>query len=178
MSISKLINSITPCLYLIILFLAGSCSDNDMIEPSVCGPNGVALEGSSECFCTVFYEGEFCEIEIREKFIGRWIGLDHNCTHMDSIPDGFVLDLIKTNDVAEVRIESQDILLRDVLISTVSDINILRLEEFQTVGSSVIRTYAMEIVYDSDTDELSVIIADNQDFDETIDGCRFLLRRE
>jgi hypothetical protein len=36
----------------------------------------------------------------------------------------------------------------------------------------------MEIVYDSDTDELSVIIADNQDFDETIDGCRFLLRRE
>ena len=97
---------------------------------------------------------------------------------MDSIPDGFVLDLIKTNDVAEVRIESQDILLRDVLISTVSDINILRLEEFQTVGSSVIRTYAMEIVYDSDNDELAVTIADNQDFDETIDGCRFLLRRE
>ena len=154
-----------------------SCSDN-AVESSPCLPNGIPIPGSDDCLCSIYYEGEFCEIEIREKFIGRWIGYGHSCSHKDSLPDGFIVDLTKLNDISKVRIESQGVFNKDIIISNVVDLGFLNYEEYETVGSKVVKAFAFDIIYDQTLDELSVTISDNEDLDDMVDSCTFRLRKE
>ena len=153
-----------------------SCSDST-VEESPCGTNGVFASATNECFCGVFYEGEFCEIEIREKFIGVWTAFNHSCSEADSLQDGIIVNMLRTNDVSQVRIESQGIFHKDILISTVADVTQLRFEDIVTVGSSVMTEYIIDITFEPSTEELLISIMDDQDLDGSIDNCIFRLRK-
>ena len=51
------------------LFSCGNpCDDLD------CGLHGTCNEDTESCICDDFYEGEFCETEIRAKFLGDFSG--------------------------------------------------------------------------------------------------------
>ena len=58
-----------------ILSCGDACDDID------CGPNGTCDEGACKCF--EGYEGEFCELELRERFVGTWTDTSPDCDNTD-----------------------------------------------------------------------------------------------
>ena len=58
----------------------GIISCSDPCDDVDCGPNGTCIEGS--CDCSVGYEGQFCDTEVRAKYFGTYSGDFSSC-----IPD-------------------------------------------------------------------------------------------
>lgn len=171
----KMKNRLIFCTFYLILLSIFSCSKK---EESLCGENGTPVIDTNECFCDFYYEGQFCEIEIREKFIGKWVGYNHSCSFGDTIPDGFVVDISLTNKVDEVEIISQNLLNSDTIVSGVDFLGFIRHDEYEISGNEIIRTFSFDIYYDYDLEELIVFIWRNEDLDEFTENCRFLLKRD
>lgn len=76
-----------------------SCKDVD------CGVNGTCEEGI--CACDSFYEGENCEIESRDKYLGTWTG-EAVC---DNGPNatGIVFEITPGVELNVIRIQSAQI---------------------------------------------------------------------
>ena len=162
---------------LLLLLICMSCSKENNIQ-SNCGPNGIPVEGSDECFCNLYYTGDNCEIELRERFIGNWIAYDHRCSFGDSIPDGFSVEITRMNDVSEVKIVSPELFTNDTIISNVDFLGFLRHWDFKIVDDQIRRTFGIDIYHEEDSDELLVFISRNEDLDEFTENCNCVLERE
>jgi hypothetical protein len=153
-----------------------ACSEDEMT--SVCGENGIPVSGTDECFCNLYYEGQFCENEIREKFIGKWVGYNHGCRFGDTLSDGFIVEILKTTDVTTVEIRSENLFNADTIISNVDFLGFIRHEEYKIYGNQIFRTYAFDIYHDENPERLRVFVSRNEDLDEWVENCNFILRRE
>ena len=162
---------------LLLLIISTSCSKEGNIETN-CGPNGIPLVDSDECFCDFYYTGDNCDIELREKFIGSWTAYDHKCSFGDSIPDGFTVEIIKVDDVSKVKIISPELFTNDTIISNVDFLGFLRYWDFKLVGNQIRRTFDIEIYHEEESDELLVFIGRNEDLDEFTENCNCTLKRE
>jgi len=162
-------------LLLSLLLFCISCSSEVPID---CGENGVYCEECEECWCDLYYEGEVCEIEIRERFIGTWIGTGHNCENGEKIADGFKVEILKQDDVTKVKMKSPDLFTKDSIIVDMDFIGYLRHEESKRVGNKIMRLFKINVYYDDETNELSVFIDRNEDCDEWNEFCFCTLKRE
>lgn len=162
-------------LFSVLMLVYISCSGE---EESPCGPNGVERPSSDGCSCDLYYEGEFCETEIREKYLGRWIGYQFSCAWGDTLPDGFVVDILRTSDISHVEIQSSNLLIRDTLIATVDNLGTIRHRKLEIVGNRIIQSYSLDVYDFKAAEELEVIIDRNEDLDEFSEFCGFILRRE
>lgn len=54
----------------VILLILNGCGD--ACEDTTCRNNGICVDGT--CECPLFYEGDFCEDEVREKYLGTYFG--------------------------------------------------------------------------------------------------------
>ena len=161
----------------LLIFILISCSNDEVV--SNCGEHGIPVTGTDDCFCELFYEGEFCEIEIREKFIGEWTGYFYRCAWGDSIPDGFKVEIIKSDDVTEVEIRSNNIFNNDTILVKMDFLGYIRYTENQIVGNQIIPAYTFDIYHNrEEPEELSVYIDRNEDLDEWSEFCGFTLKRE
>ena len=164
--------------FLFLLLSILSCSKTEEPEESLCGENGIPVSDTNECFCDLYYEGQFCETEVREKFIGKWTGYNHSCSFGDSISDGFLVDISLANDIAQVEIISQNIFSKDTIVSNLDFLGFIRHTEYEISGNKIIRSFSFDIFYDENPEELTVFIWRNEDLDEFTETCRFFLKRE
>ena len=79
-------------LFSTIIFLLFIISCGNPCDDINCGPNGTCVESSESCLCDDYYEGDRCEREVREKYLGTWNSLGV-CT---STNNTFMLDLTIT----------------------------------------------------------------------------------
>ncbi len=86
------------------LLLFTSC-ETDPCDSLDCGTNGACVEGV--CACDTFYEGENCELERREKYIGTWTG-DFVCGNGPSAT-GIIFEITPGVEVSTIRIQSSQI---------------------------------------------------------------------
>lgn len=95
-------------LFFLLLAFTFSCT-NEPCEDVDCGEHGTCDEISGNCLCDDFYEGDQCEIEVREKFLGTW-QVFGNCSYNPG--NLFPLDVIITpgDEINSVKIQSDNIL--------------------------------------------------------------------
>lgn len=71
-----------------IVMLAMACS-SDPCTDSSCGDHGTCIDGA--CMCDEGYEGDNCEREEREKFLGEWKSDNYGCGGNNSTDFGFTI---------------------------------------------------------------------------------------
>ena len=159
-----------------------SCSEEAEPPQPPCGPNGIPIQGTDDCFCDFWYEGPQCETEIREKFIGTWVGHNYSCAWGDTLADGFKVEISKVKDERWVKIKSEDMFTNDSIISPVEFIGFLRYFAYEQVGNQIQQTYNIDIYHQAEEEDeeekLLVFIARNEDLDEWTENCNCELKRE
>ena len=118
------------------------------------------------------------DVIIRHDRTHNWIAYDHRCSFGDSIPDGFSVEIIRMNDVSEVKIVSPELFTNDTIISNVDFLGFLRHWDFKIVDDQIRRTFDIDIYHEEDSDELLVFISRNEDLDEFTENCNCVLKRE
>lgn len=94
---------------LMILLLSFSCEDpsQSMLDgiSNVCGFNGAWDESLELCVCSPYYEGEFCEDEVRAKFLGTFGGNRICPCHSPAISSNFTVNVTPGNHVSQFELE-------------------------------------------------------------------------
>jgi len=150
-----------PISFFLILFTA---CETDPCEDTDCGTFGNCEEGI--CVCDEFYEGDNCELEIRERFIGSWTG-DLVCDDGTN-STGINFEITPAVEIDVVRIQSMQIyggkeFLGKLILGTG-----LEIQRFQ-VGLNFFSGFAEAL----DSERIRMTIT----FEQTGESCVFSLAR-
>jgi len=107
---NKIMKTIIKMTFLLFTLFTIGCSDP--CDDVNCGTNGTCDEGT--CICKEGFEGELCETEVREKFIGTFSGNLQTC--LASIPGGEAIPSDFLNIQAVTSADPSDI--NQVLLNT------------------------------------------------------------
>lgn len=108
------------------LFLLSSCSS--YCDDVDCGPNGTCNNETEQCDCDAYYEGDNCEREIRERFLGTWTAIstsNPNATPFEvAITDGPTVDA--------VLIQTEGLLQNWIVVGSLDEDNNVNIPDFLT----------------------------------------------
>ena len=93
----KTLKTLTLAIASMGMFALASC-EQDPCADTNCGANGLCDDGT--CVCEIYYEGESCETEMREKFEGTYTGRFTSGNNLLEVPSlTFSRDLLDVSKI-------------------------------------------------------------------------------
>jgi len=151
-------------LSLLSLIFILACS-SDPCEDKTCGEFGTCDEGT--CICEQFYEGENCEKETRERFVGSWTS-DLTCDDGTS-STGINFEITSAVETHAIRIQSSQIYGNAEFLGFLDTLNKVDIPRFQGAGLN----YYMGNIEELGTDRIKMTIIHEQ----TNSSCTFAMER-
>ena len=116
----------------------GPCDD------VVCLNNGTCLNG--DCFCPEWFEGDYCEQEIREKYIGTYRG-DFSSTQSGQQTIDVIISSQGDTNASMLYTDNDFFKKLDLLSSSSSHFNYFPTKVFDTINQSIAGTN-VDVVYE------------------------------